>query len=437
MRVPHALALGAALLSAAVPGPLRAQADADLEHVVLQLRWEYEFQFAGFVAAEELGYYRDAGLDVEIRELGFGGSVYEELTSGRAQYGVGTTDALVARAGGTPVVALAAIHQHSPFVILSRPEAEVRSPEDLVGKRVSVYDLRNTILEAMLHVEGVDPDGFEPVPYDQDYARFVSGEVPVTSAVLTLQPYVFDRMGVPYSVLHPRTYGIDFYGNTLVTLEEEVREHPARVRAFREASLRGWSYALEHPGEVIDLYLERYAPDLDRGLLEFEAAATRELIQPDLIAVGHMNPGRWAHIAEQYRELGVIDATVEMEDFLYDPTRPNDNAALWRLVGLLAGLTLVVTVVAGTLYALNARLKRTEAEKRRKILELERALSEIRSLRDLLPICASCKRIRDDEGFWDHVESYIARHTDTTFTHGICPQCMESLYPELLADAGD
>ncbi len=409
------------------PGLLAAQQD-DLEEVTLQLRWEYEFQFAGFVAAKELGYYRAAGLDVEVRELHYGMSVYDELVSGRAQYAVGTTDAIVQRANGTPVVALAVIFQHSPFVIVSRQEAGIRSPEDLVGRKVAIYDRRTTILEAMLRNEGVDPSRIDFVPYDEGYAGIVSGEVPATTAMLTLQPYVFEQLGVPYSIMYPQTYGIDFYGNTLITLESEVREHPERVKAFREASLRGWEYALENPEEIIDLILAEYTPGQERSLLEFEAASTVDLIRPELIEIGHMNPGRWERIADEYRSLGIIENGVAIERFLYDPNPVQDITGLWRTIGLLSGVIVLVSVVAVTLNVLNVRLKRVQAEKQAKIEELEAALSEIRTLRDMLPICSSCKKIRDDEGYWETVETYILKHTSTVFSHGLCPDCVRKLY---------
>lgn len=63
--------------------------------------------------------------------------------------------------------------------------------------------------------------------------------------------------------------------------------------------------------------------------------------------------------------------------------------------------------------------------------ELEQAVAKIRTLSGLLPICASCKKIRDDKGYWTQLESYISQHSDAEFTHGCCPECMKKLYPEL------
>ncbi|MBC7236080.1 MAG: response regulator transcription factor [Chloroflexi bacterium] len=63
-----------------------------------------------------------------------------------------------------------------------------------------------------------------------------------------------------------------------------------------------------------------------------------------------------------------------------------------------------------------------------RVQELEQALSQVRTLQGMLPICANCKKIRDDEGYWHRVEEYISAHSDAVFTHGICPECMVTLY---------
>lgn len=63
--------------------------------------------------------------------------------------------------------------------------------------------------------------------------------------------------------------------------------------------------------------------------------------------------------------------------------------------------------------------------------QLEEALANVKILGGLLPICSACKKIRDDQGYWRQIESYIARHTEAVFTHGICPDCTKKLYPEV------
>lgn len=74
--------------------------------------------------------------------------------------------------------------------------------------------------------------------------------------------------------------------------------------------------------------------------------------------------------------------------------------------------------------------KRTEAEKEQLIAELQKAMQDVKVLSGFLPICASCKKIRDDTGYWRQIEEYISKHSSALFSHGICPDCTKKLYPE-------
>ena len=78
--------------------------------------------------------------------------------------------------------------------------------------------------------------------------------------------------------------------------------------------------------------------------------------------------------------------------------------------------------------------KREEVERDRLIRELQNALAEVHTLSGLLPICAKCKKIRDDQGYWTRIESYISAHSHAKFSHGICPDCARELYPEAMQE---
>jgi PAS domain S-box-containing protein len=79
-------------------------------------------------------------------------------------------------------------------------------------------------------------------------------------------------------------------------------------------------------------------------------------------------------------------------------------------------------------------LKNAEREKEKLILDLQNALANVKTLKGLLPMCANCRKIRDDRGYWQQVENYIRAHSEAEFTHGICPDCARKLYPEYTKD---
>ena len=78
--------------------------------------------------------------------------------------------------------------------------------------------------------------------------------------------------------------------------------------------------------------------------------------------------------------------------------------------------------------------REAEREKEKLIGDLRKALDEIKTLRGIIPICASCKKIRDDKGYWNQVEVYVRDHTEAEFSHGLCPACAKKLYPDLYED---
>ncbi len=87
-------------------------------------------------------------------------------------------------------------------------------------------------------------------------------------------------------------------------------------------------------------------------------------------------------------------------------------------------------VLYSIIYDISER-KAYEREREQLITKLERALEEIKTLRGILPICASCKKIRDDKGYWNQIEKYVSHHTEAKFSHGICPDCAKTLYSDI------
>ena len=213
--------------------------------VTLQLKWSHAFQFAGYYAALEKGYYRDAGLDVALQEAQPGDDPLRKVLDGKAQYGVGNSSLLLARKSGQPVVALAVIFQHSPLVLIARQKGPAQGIQDLAGKRVMIEPQCDELL-AYLKQEGISPDNIIRTEHSFTPQDLIDGKVDAISAYDTNEPYFLDRAGFAYHTYTPRSVGIDFYGDNLFTSEQELKNHPARVKAFRAASLRGWNYAMAH-----------------------------------------------------------------------------------------------------------------------------------------------------------------------------------------------
>ncbi|MFA6920621.1 MAG: ABC transporter substrate-binding protein, partial [Gallionella sp.] len=325
-----------------------------LENVTLQLKWTHAFQFAGYYAAQELGYYRDAGLKVNIVEAGPETNPVRDVLAGRAQYGVGTSSLLLERAAGKPVVALAVIFQQSPYEIYAAPQ--IHSLHELIGKRIMLEPQSGELL-AFLKKEGIPLDQIRQIPHSFDANGLMKGDAEAISGYSSNEPYYFRMAHYPYQTFSPRSAGIDFYGDNLFTSEQDLQANPARVRAFRAASLRGWQYAREHRDKVIELILAKYATHYTRDYLHFESDQMLPLLQPNLIEIGYMNPNRWRDIADTYADIGLLPRDYAMEGFLYDASEPDLS---WVYRALLSALALIgiSSVIALYIHRINQKLQR-------------------------------------------------------------------------------
>lgn len=356
----------ASLLVTAVLGSTTAARAEDT--IVLQLKWYHQFQFAGYYAAVTKGFYRDEGLHVEIREGAPGKPPVEEVLTGHAQFGVTDEAVLLARLRGQPVVACAAFFQHSPFIVLARADSGIRKPSDLPGHTIMLGPLEGSAqFQAMMKHEGIPLNTVKQVPHTWNIRDLIEKRVDAITAYSTVEPTQMRQAGVEPAIIRVADYGVDFYGDTLFTSEEMVSKDRTRVIAFLRATRRGWEYAMEHPGEMIDHILtkpEVRRRGLTRENLETEAREMRPLILHDLVDLGHMNPGRWERMEQIFHEIGIIRKKPSLNGFIFEPEPELDERMLWTLGGVL----LVALLVGGTALLWNVQLRR----------KVERATREVR-----------------------------------------------------------
>ena len=102
-------------------------------------------------------------------------------------------------------------------------------------------------------------------------------------------------------------------------------KNPSRVQAFRNATIQGWKYALTHKKEIIDLILNTYQSKKSREHLEYEADEIEKLILADLVEIGHMNPGRWEHIAKVFHQFNLVPDNYSLDNFLFTTKQDRNN----------------------------------------------------------------------------------------------------------------
>ena len=242
------------------------------EKIVLQLKWFHQFQFAGFYAAKEQGFYQEAGFDVEIRQRDIKTDAMSDVLEGRADFGVSDSSIIVKRLNGDPLVIASTIFQTSPLVFISMEQSNITSPYDLLGKKIMFQrSVDDASLQALLQMFGVSEENYDFLPHNFDDWTINKGTADVMSAYSSDQPFKYAEKGIKIDILDPASYGIDFYGDLLFTTEERINRDIDGVKRFVEATRKGWQYALDNQQEIAELIINKYNSELSLQNLLNEA----------------------------------------------------------------------------------------------------------------------------------------------------------------------
>ncbi len=305
-----------------------------LENVSLQLQWQHQFEFAGFYAAREKGFYEAEGLDVNFYEPSGEGDTVQEVLDGNKTYGIGYSSLLMNYLNGKPLVLLANIFKHSALVLVA--QKEISRPADLKGKRImgSHQELINSGITMMFYRFDMTADDFEIVPVHHSIVAFMQHEVDAMAAFITNEPFLLNEIDAQYNILNPTSYGSQFYDVNLFTSRQEIQQHPKRTAAFVRASIKGWKYALKHSDEMIDLILEKYnTQHKSKAALKYEAEIIKSLVLPNIYPVGSMDCKVLKQMATDFIDSGlkVKNRQFDIDGLLFNKHCTAKNNAVFTI----------------------------------------------------------------------------------------------------------
>lgn len=293
----------------------------ELEKVSLKLQWIDQFQFAGYYMAIEKGFYAKAGLEVELQKFDPKTLAVDEVVAGRSDFGIGRSSLVIDRMKGQNIVALAAIFQSSPFVLLSDKSKNIRTPKDLEGKRMMMTpDFYDTItVRAMLNSQGVDADSIKMIEHSYNPMDIINGKTDVMACYSSNEPFVLKEKGYETLSIDPADYGFDFYSDILFTTQEQIQNHPKRVAAMYAASLEGWKYAFDHIEETAKIIHTKYnSQNKSLQSLIFEGKVLKELAYRGGKPLGMIEKQKFEKIVDIYRVMGEVYPKGRFEGFIYD-----------------------------------------------------------------------------------------------------------------------
>ena len=296
-------------------------------HIELLLDWKAQMEHAGFYVAAQQGFYKDAGLKVDILDGSGAPTTAQLVGNGTYKLGVSSGSATVmARAKGVPVVSLGVINQYSPVVVYSLASKGLTKPQDLVGKRVGVNigGTKHREFQALLNKVGIKEDAIQIMGMTESSpAPMLTDQVDAMLGYTEDQPVTVELRGEKVNRISLAEHGIDLYSTNIIVNEAFLKTNPDVVRRFLKASLRGWSHAVENPEDAVNEYMSA-RPESDRAFNDANfRMLTPILTSPEVEATGFgaQTSSRWASTQRILSELGMVDRVIDVSELFTNDFR--------------------------------------------------------------------------------------------------------------------
>ena len=275
----------------------------NVQKIKLQLQWQHQFEFAGFYAAKEKGFYKDLGLDVDFIEFNPKTNIVDEVLNGNADYGLTSSSFFADYMLGKPLVFVSNFFKQSPLVIVT--QKNIHTPADLKGKKVMglLDSSHKDLILGMLDRFDVKSADLQNITREFTLDSFINKEVDAISVFTTDEIYTLNKLGIKYNILNPSVYGSKFYDLNLFTTKKELINNSARVENFKNASIKGWKYALANKDELVDIIFQKYnTQNKSKEALLFEAKQIEYLMLSNIYPIGSIDYEMVKMIADNFAQ---------------------------------------------------------------------------------------------------------------------------------------
>ncbi len=299
---------------------LNAKETKVLEKVSLQLQWLDQFQFAGYYLAKEKGFYKDVGLEVELKKIDYALNPVEEVLSRRATYGIGRSSLIIDADKGKKIKLLAAIFQSSPLVYITKKDSNITTIEEFKDKRVmlSMDTSLSVDIHAMLNQAKLNMSDVKEIEHTFKLDDLINNATDIMASYISNEPFLLEQKGIKNIIFDPKDYGFDFYSDIIFTSENEVKNHQERTLRFQNASLKGWAYAFSHIEESVDLILKKYnSQNKSKEALIYEAKELKKLAYYTTHELGHIDANKIQRIYDLYNVMGLTKNYLKPSSFIF------------------------------------------------------------------------------------------------------------------------
>lgn len=329
------------------------------EKVTLQLNWLNQFQFAGYYVAKEKGFYKNLGLEVDIKEASKNISPMQLILDKKVDFAVGRSSIIIEKSKGKDIKALFAAFQTSPLMLLVSKVEEIKTIQELKNKKVMITGdaVESASLLAMLSSQGIKSEDINIQKHSFNLDDLVFDKTDAMAAYLSNEPIRLKDKNIPYNIFHPSDYGFDFYSDILYTSNELVKVKPNVVKNFYKASLMGWEYAFKNIGRTAEIIFKKYNTQ-NKSLIQLveEGEILKQLAYKDDIKFGDIDDNKIQNMIHVYKLLGVMSEKIDIEEFIYNHEGHNHSKIVLSGVDIftisIVSLFLFVFFVFITLYVM-------------------------------------------------------------------------------------
>jgi signal transduction histidine kinase/ABC-type nitrate/sulfonate/bicarbonate transport system substrate-binding protein len=293
----------------------------NLKKITIQLSWFDQFQFAGYYMAKEKGFYKELGLDVEIKPFEFGIDIPKEVSDGKIDFAVGRETLILERTKNRNIVALYALFQASPLILMTTKESGINNINDFSHKKImtTIDDSSEVSLKAMLISNKVKIEDLEFLKHSHNIDDLINKKTDVISAYISKAPFQLNQKDVEYNIFDPKKFGFDMYSDMLYTSENLINSDLNTVLLFKKASLKGWEYAYSNIEESSDLIFEKYnSQNLTKSEIIYEGKELKKLSYFNTVNLGEIKKDKIQRIYDLYNLMGLIEIPIDLEKFVFD-----------------------------------------------------------------------------------------------------------------------
>lgn len=290
----------------------------ELEKVSIQFNWKYQFEFAGFIAAKEKGFYEDENLEVEFKEYDLQTDIVYDILNQKSTYGISNSNIVLEDNQMAPIVLLATYLQKSPLVLVTQPN--IKHPSELVGKRImgGKDELKYSSVALLFSHFEINNINSSFVSHQFDLNDFVEGKVDAMTSFKSNQLYELERRGIPYHIIDPIDYGFVVSAINVYTSKKEAIQHKDRTLKFIKATNKGWKYALDNPHEIVDILISKYQVKKSKESLLYEAKVIKELVMSDLYPIGKVSSDLTQRLLKQLMYSNAINVNQKTEPIFFE-----------------------------------------------------------------------------------------------------------------------